>query len=89
MPDFQVGLGMPPLGLAGPSQELMQAMLESANHGSKILTDQRDNLRMQRDGACRRVDELEGKLAQNALEARTFLDSRTRDTDRKTQTMSQ
>ena len=89
MPDFQVGSGMPPLGVAGPSRELMQAMIDSANHGSRILTEQRDNLRMQLDGACRRVDELEGKLSQNALEARTFQDSTTRDAERKMQTMSQ
>ena len=64
-------------------------MLTVANESSKLVTMQRDNLRVQLDGACRRVDELEGTLAQNALKARTLQDSTTRVTERKMQTMSE
>ena len=42
---------------------LLQNMLEIANESAKLITSQPDNLAMQLTGACRRIDELEARMA--------------------------
>ena len=52
---------------SGPSASLLHDMLNAANESTRLATSQRDNFRQQLDGACRRIDELEAAMAQNAV----------------------
>ena len=56
----------------GPSPALLQNMLDAANESAKLVTSQRDNLAMQLHGACRRIDELEARMAENASQTSFF-----------------
>ena len=64
---------MNPPAPVGPSASLLNDMLSAANESSRLVTLQRDNLRMQLDGACRRVDELEATMAENAVQLQNFV----------------
>ena len=57
----------------GPSASLLHDMLNAANESTRLATSQRDNFRQQLDGACRRIDELEATMAQNAVKVSAFL----------------
>ena len=57
----------------GPSPALLPNMLDAANESAKLVTSQRDNLAMQLHGACRRIDELEARMAENASQTSNFI----------------
>ena len=57
----------------GPSPALVQDMLGVANESARLVTSQRDNLAMQLHGACRRIDELEARMAENASQTSNFI----------------
>ena len=62
----------PELTSTGPSTSLLHDMLNAANESTKLVTLQRDGLLQQLDGACRRIDELEARMADTTMQTSQF-----------------